>query len=305
MHLSFRGRHVDAGPPFPPPLLCRSANIITAAPYASGAETLIIRTTTAHSLHARSGLAMATNDSSLGIPLPAKFPPNHNAGRSVLILVWILFGASTALVAARIYSKIAILKRFATDDVLMSLSWVRHRMTPEPAWSIWKLTPQPGFHIGLLRRHSAFVSLRAWPALRIPHHPDIIPAIEVGLRRICLLHRRPSRWASQLHSLPAQHHRQSSAWHAVLAVVTGCITDRDQHRSTHCDVFHLRHEPCLYWNVGLLPSLLCGHLTDAVRTAQARRVSNPPHCLGSLCPLEVSANEPFQTMIHAKLKDQR
>ncbi|KAK1814339.1 hypothetical protein LTR12_011236, partial [Friedmanniomyces endolithicus] len=66
---------------------------------------------------------MATNDSSLGIPLPAKFPPNHDAGHAVLILVWVLFGVSTALVAARAYSKIAILNRFATDDVLMSLSW--------------------------------------------------------------------------------------------------------------------------------------------------------------------------------------
>ncbi len=95
--------------------------------YSFGAGTLIIRTTTAHSLHAHSGLAMATNDSSLGIPLPAVLPPNHNAGHAVLILVWVLFGVSTALVAARAYSKIAILKRFATDDVLMSLSWVMRR----------------------------------------------------------------------------------------------------------------------------------------------------------------------------------
>ncbi|KAK0319594.1 hypothetical protein LTR54_007208 [Friedmanniomyces endolithicus] len=151
MHLSIRGRHVDAGPPFPPPLLCRSANIITASPYASGAETLIIRTTTALSLHARSGLAMATNDSSLGIPLPAVFPPNHNAGRSVLILVWILFGASTALVAARIYSKIAILTRFATDDVLMSLSWA--------STLVYSVAIQLSYHYGL-GRHYEYLTIQ-------------------------------------------------------------------------------------------------------------------------------------------------
>lgn len=95
--------------------------------YSSGVGILAIRTTTAHSLHAHSSLAMATNDSSLGLPLPAVLPPNLNAGHAVLILVWVLFGVSTALVAARAYSKIAILKRFATDDVLMSLSWVRRR----------------------------------------------------------------------------------------------------------------------------------------------------------------------------------
>ncbi|KAK0250383.1 hypothetical protein LTS09_014535 [Friedmanniomyces endolithicus] len=94
---------------------------------------------------------MATIDSSLGIPLPAKFPPNHNAGHSVLILVWILFGVSTALVAARAYSKIAILKRFATDDLLMSLSWA--------STLVYSVAIQLSYHYGL-GRHYEYLNIQ-------------------------------------------------------------------------------------------------------------------------------------------------
>ncbi|KAK0820108.1 hypothetical protein LTR57_005140 [Friedmanniomyces endolithicus] len=94
---------------------------------------------------------MATNDSSLGIPLPAVLPPNHNAGHAVLILVWVLFGVSTALVAARAYSKIAILKRFATDDVLMSLSWA--------STLVYSVTIQLAYHHGL-GRHYEYLTIQ-------------------------------------------------------------------------------------------------------------------------------------------------
>ncbi|KAK1811358.1 hypothetical protein LTR12_014257 [Friedmanniomyces endolithicus] len=94
---------------------------------------------------------MATNDSSLGIPLPAVLPPNHNAGHAVLILVWVLFGVSTALVAARAYSKIAILKRFATDDVLMSLSWA--------STLVYSVAIQLAYHHGL-GRHYEYLTIQ-------------------------------------------------------------------------------------------------------------------------------------------------
>ncbi|TKA82578.1 hypothetical protein B0A55_01185 [Friedmanniomyces simplex] len=90
------------------------------------------------------------------IPLPAVFPPNHNAGHSVIILLWTLFGASTLLVAARAYSKICILKRFATDDILMSLSWA--------STFVCSLTIQLAYHYGL-GRHYEYISILSALAL--------------------------------------------------------------------------------------------------------------------------------------------
>ena len=57
-------------------------------------------------------------------PFPKVLPPNNNAGPPLVDASWVLFGLSTVLMAGRLYSKIAKLRRFAVDDGLMLIAWV-------------------------------------------------------------------------------------------------------------------------------------------------------------------------------------
>ena len=60
----------------------------------------------------------------LGIPLPAVWPRDVNAGYPLLLSSWILFAISTVFLAGRYTTKVAILKRFNLDDWVMLLAWV-------------------------------------------------------------------------------------------------------------------------------------------------------------------------------------
>lgn len=59
------------------------------------------------------------------IPLPDTFPPNENSGESLVWLTWVLLAITTVVLVARLASKLLVLKRFAIDDVLMVIAWVR------------------------------------------------------------------------------------------------------------------------------------------------------------------------------------
>jgi len=58
-------------------------------------------------------------------PLPTKLPENVDLGDGLMIMTWAMFAFSTLLVAARMISKIWILKRFRLDDIFLLLTWVR------------------------------------------------------------------------------------------------------------------------------------------------------------------------------------
>jgi hypothetical protein len=57
-------------------------------------------------------------------PLPTTLPDDHNIGDGLAIMTWVMLAISTVLIAARMVSKIMILKRFRIDDVFLLLSWV-------------------------------------------------------------------------------------------------------------------------------------------------------------------------------------
>lgn len=57
-------------------------------------------------------------------PLPTTIPDDHNIGDGLAIMTWVMLAISTVLIAARMFSKIVILKRFRADDVCLLLTWV-------------------------------------------------------------------------------------------------------------------------------------------------------------------------------------
>ena len=63
-------------------------------------------------------------------PLPTTLPDDHNIGDGLAIMTWVMLAVSTVLIAARMVSKIMILKRFRIDDVFLLLSWVSLIHTP-------------------------------------------------------------------------------------------------------------------------------------------------------------------------------
>lgn len=58
-------------------------------------------------------------------PLPKVLPSNENKGPALVDTAWVFWIASTVVTVGRLYSKIVKLKRFALDDGLMLLAWVR------------------------------------------------------------------------------------------------------------------------------------------------------------------------------------
>ncbi|KAK5682520.1 hypothetical protein LTS10_005648 [Elasticomyces elasticus] len=84
-------------------------------------------------------------DTGIFIPLPAVIPPNDNAGTALSVITWTLFGVGTTVMAARAFSKIVILKRFALDDILMYLSWA--------STMIYSVALQVSYHYGLGRHY--------------------------------------------------------------------------------------------------------------------------------------------------------
>jgi hypothetical protein len=57
-------------------------------------------------------------------PLPTTLPDDHNIGDGLAIMTWVMLAISTVLVAARMVSKIMILRRFRIDDVFLLITWV-------------------------------------------------------------------------------------------------------------------------------------------------------------------------------------
>jgi hypothetical protein len=57
-------------------------------------------------------------------PIPKVLPPDNDLGDGLMIMTWVMLAASTVLVAARMASKILLLKRFRTDDIFLLLTWV-------------------------------------------------------------------------------------------------------------------------------------------------------------------------------------
>jgi len=57
-------------------------------------------------------------------PLPTTIPDDHNIGDGLAIMTWVMLAISTVLIAARMVSKIMILKRFRIDDVCLLMTWV-------------------------------------------------------------------------------------------------------------------------------------------------------------------------------------
>lgn len=63
-------------------------------------------------------------------PLPTTLPLDRNLGDGLAIMTWVMLAISTVLIAARMVSKIMILRRFRTDDVFLLFTWVSLHPTP-------------------------------------------------------------------------------------------------------------------------------------------------------------------------------
>jgi hypothetical protein len=57
-------------------------------------------------------------------PIPKVLPPDNDLGDGLMVMTWVMLAASTVLVAARMASKIMLLKRFRLDDIFLLLTWV-------------------------------------------------------------------------------------------------------------------------------------------------------------------------------------
>lgn len=69
-------------------------------------------------------------------PLPTTLPDDHNIGDGLAIMTWVMLALSTVLVAARMVSKIMILRRFRIDDVFLLITWVRPIYSPA-LYKVW------------------------------------------------------------------------------------------------------------------------------------------------------------------------
>jgi len=182
------------------------------------------------------------------IPLPAVLPPNTNAGTALARLAWVLFGISTALVGARLYSKVFRVKRFARDDVLMLIAYVR-QSTSRMLLRALKLTTSPGLRSGILRLRPACLSKRIWSALRVPHTSGRPGAPQVDIHRAGLLSLWPNVRSGSSWLLPSRHRWKVATCDEVLAVGLHCYTGRHEHRTTYYPVLRMWYRYSKDWKV--------------------------------------------------------
>ncbi|KAI9708783.1 MAG: hypothetical protein M1820_003738 [Bogoriella megaspora] len=83
-------------------------------------------------------------------PMPDVLPPNNNSGNALVDLTWVLFGLSTLLMAARLYSKLFKIKRFGLDDAFMLIAWI--------SCIIFSVAIQMAYHWGV-GRHYEYIHL--------------------------------------------------------------------------------------------------------------------------------------------------
>jgi len=97
-------------------------------------------------------------------PLPTTLPDDHNIGDGLAIMTWVMLAVSTVLVAARMVSKIMILRRFRIDDVFLLITWV----SPICSLALYKLWYADAPAVGrccILSHDATCISQRLWSTL--------------------------------------------------------------------------------------------------------------------------------------------